>query len=104
MECISDVYGEIAYSYEGNVSNSKGYTRFMEEDVLWAKITPCMQNGKCAIAKGLMNGFGYGSTEYHVIRTDNKKLLNKYILSLEDTRYKKNGTILLYRFCRATKS
>lgn len=46
----------------------KGYTYFEENDVLFAKITPCMQNGKHAIAKGLLNGFGFGSTEFHVIR------------------------------------
>ena len=48
---------------------SKGYTRFSEGDVLFAKITPCMENGKVAIAKGLTNGCGCGSTEFHVLRT-----------------------------------
>ena len=47
---------------------SKGYTRFSEGDVLFAKITPCMENGKIAIAKGLTNGHGCGSTEFHVLR------------------------------------
>ena len=46
----------------------KGYTRFSEGDVLFAKITPCMENGKIAIAKGLTNGAGCGSTEFHVLR------------------------------------
>ena len=46
----------------------KGYTRFSEGDVLFAKITPCMENGKIAIAKGLTNGSGCGSTEFHVLR------------------------------------
>lgn len=79
MECISDVYGEITCSNKGSASGFKGYTKFRENDVLWAKITPSMQNGKCAIAEDLINGYGYGSTEYHVIRTDNKQLLNKFI-------------------------
>ena len=48
---------------------SKGYTYFQENNVLFAKITPCMQNGKHAIARHLKNGFGFGSTEFHVIRT-----------------------------------
>ena len=47
---------------------SRGYTYFEEGDVLFAKITPCMQNGKHAIASGLGNGFGFGSTEFHVLR------------------------------------
>lgn len=51
-------YGEI----------KKGYTYFAERDVLFAKITPCMQNGKHAIAWNLIDGIGFGSTEFHVIR------------------------------------
>lgn len=46
----------------------KGYTYFEEGDVLFAKITPCMENGKAAIAKGLIDGIGFGSTEFHVLR------------------------------------
>lgn len=46
----------------------KGYTNFQEGDVLLAKITPCFENGKRAIAKNLVNGFGFGSTEFHVLR------------------------------------
>ncbi|MGD0389291.1 MAG: restriction endonuclease subunit S [Tepidisphaeraceae bacterium] len=46
----------------------KGYTYFGEGDVLFAKITPCMQNGKHAIARGLIGGIGFGTTEFHVLR------------------------------------
>jgi type I restriction enzyme S subunit len=46
----------------------KGYTYFEENDILFAKITPCMQNKKSAIAKNLINNFGFGSTEFHVLR------------------------------------
>ena len=46
----------------------KGFTYFTEGDVLFAKITPCMENGKGAVAKGLKNGIGFGSTEFHVLR------------------------------------
>jgi type I restriction enzyme S subunit len=45
-----------------------GYTPFAEGDVLFAKITPCMENGKGAHARGLRNGVGFGSTEFHVLR------------------------------------
>ncbi len=45
-----------------------GYTPFQEEDVLVAKITPCLENGKGAHATDLMNGVGFGSTEFHVLR------------------------------------
>ena len=45
-----------------------GFTRFEEDDVLFAKITPCMQNGKGAFARKLSNQHGFGSTEFHVLR------------------------------------
>ena len=50
------------------VEVSKGYTSFEEGDVLFAKITPCMENGKTALARNLVNGIGRGSTEFYVIR------------------------------------
>jgi type I restriction enzyme S subunit len=46
----------------------KGFTAFKEGDVLFAKITPCMENGKMAIVPKLKNGLGFGSTEFHVLR------------------------------------
>src|SRR5687768_15048500 len=46
----------------------KGFTQFINGDILFAKITPCMENGKIAIADNLTNGIGFGSTEFHVIR------------------------------------
>jgi len=52
----------------------RGYTYFEENDVLFAKITPCMENGKSAVARGLINGYGFGSTEFHVLRPTNRIL------------------------------
>ncbi len=49
----------------------KGFTYFENNDVLFAKITPCMENGKGAIVHGLINGIGIGSTEFHVLRPIN---------------------------------
>jgi len=46
----------------------KGFTYFAEHDVLFAKITPCMENGKGAVAEGLSSCIGAGSTEFHVLR------------------------------------
>ena len=66
-----------AVSEDGNIDGSDirkydevktGFTYFAENDVLFAKITPCMENGKGAIAQGLRNGIGFGSTEFHVLR------------------------------------
>ena len=44
------------------------YTYFANGDVLLAKITPCFENGKLGIARDLINGIGFGSSEYFVIR------------------------------------
>lgn len=49
----------------------KGFTYFENNDVLFAKITPCTENGKGAIVHGLTNGIGMGSTEFHVLRPIN---------------------------------
>ena len=57
----------------------KGYTPFLESDVIFAKITPCMENGKIALATGLKNGMGYGSTEFFVFRPY-KGLLPRFVL------------------------
>lgn len=46
----------------------KGYTAFADGDVLLAKITPCFENGKAAVATSLRNGLGFGSSEFHVFR------------------------------------
>ena len=52
-------------------SLKSGFTPFAEGDILFAKITPCMENGKGTHAVGLVNGIGYGSTEFHVLRARN---------------------------------
>lgn len=46
----------------------KGYTKFQNNDVLFAKITPCMENGKSCVVHDLIQGVGFGSTEFHVLR------------------------------------
>lgn len=55
------------------------YTYFAENDIIIAKITPCMENGKCAVASGLSNGIGLGSSEFHVLRCDASKILPKFL-------------------------
>jgi len=53
---------------------AKGYTSFKRGDVLLAKITPCYENGKMAIASGLPTEYGFGSTEFHVFRAPSEQL------------------------------
>lgn len=69
MNAVDEVTGNVRNSEIKTLGEvKKGYTYFKEGDVLFAKITPCMENGKCAIAKNLINGLGFGSTEFHIIR------------------------------------
>jgi len=58
------------------------YTYFAELDIIVAKITPCMENGKCALAKGLTNSLGMGSSEFHVIRANQENVLPSYLFAL----------------------
>ncbi len=60
---VIDVSGKRKFS-----EVKKGYTPFREGDVLFAKITPCMENGKMAVVPEVRNGIGFGSTEFHVLR------------------------------------
>jgi len=46
----------------------KGYTPFREGDILFAKITPCMESGKMAVVPEMASTYGFGSTEFHVLR------------------------------------
>jgi len=59
-----------------------GYTYFKDDDIIVAKITPCMENGKCALAVNLTNGIGFGSSEFHVFRVNSDKILTKYLFAL----------------------
>lgn len=60
----------------------KGFTNFGNEDVLLAKITPCFENGKAAIVRNLTNGYGFGSTEFYVLRPHKKLILPEYVYSI----------------------
>ena len=60
---------------------AKGYTYFEENDLLFSKITPCLQNGKHTLATGLKGGFGFGTTEFHVVRSDSS-LMPKYLFRI----------------------
>lgn len=86
MENLNEVYGEVESKDIKYVRDTIGYTRFQEGDLLWAKITPCMQNGKSAIASNLINGLGCGSTEFHIIRTKGNEVLIEYIHYLLHSR------------------
>ena len=69
MEAVDEVLGEVTQTIrQPFLKVKKGYTYFENGDVIFAKITPCMQNGKHAVVDNLIDGFGFGSTEFHVVR------------------------------------
>jgi type I restriction enzyme S subunit len=71
MSAVDERLGMITRSEVRSFSEvRKGYTYFAERDVLFAKIPPCMENGKHAIAQALLDGFGFGTTEFHVVRPE----------------------------------
>jgi type I restriction enzyme S subunit len=75
---------------------SNGYTEFQDGDVVVAKITPCFENGKTALACGLLNGAAYGTTELHVLRAGNS--LNRnflFYVAVSDT-FRKLGESEMY--------
>lgn len=57
----------------------KGFTYFEKSDVLLAKITPCFENGKCLRPSQISNQVGFGSTEFHVLRANPKKIDSTYL-------------------------
>ncbi|PSJ55944.1 restriction endonuclease subunit S [Pseudaminobacter soli (ex Li et al. 2025)] len=70
MAAVDEVSGTIAAPVDRPYSEvSKGFTHFRDGDVIFAKITPSMENGKSAVARYLTNATGIGSTEFHVFRS-----------------------------------
>lgn len=60
----------------------KGFTVFKKGDLIWAKITPCMQNGKSCITDNMPTEIGFGSTEFHVIRQRRNDIYMPFIWSI----------------------
>lgn len=56
-----------------------GFTVFEKGDLLWAKITPCMQNGKSFTSERMPTKVGFASTEFHVIHPKSNNLYMPYI-------------------------
>lgn len=91
VEMASLGFGKIDVKEDKTIAelSSGGYTYFKENDVLIAKISPSMENGKCGLATGLTNGLGLGSTEFHVIRGKSKEQA-KFILEYLNREYVRN--------------
>ena len=92
MEAVNQNLGIIDVEYTKKIEETKGYTRFKENDLIWAKITPCMQNGKSAIVRNTINGYACGSTEFFIIRCKTNTILIEYIhFILRDKRILKTA-------------
>ncbi len=70
MAALDDVTGHIVAAESRSLGEvrDKSYRTFTSGDVLFAKITPCMENGKAAVVPDISTGLGFGSTEFHVLR------------------------------------
>ena len=89
MKCVEELTGKMDTSNEKKYGEIKtGYTPIQEGDLLFAKITPCMKNGKIAIAKNLKNGIGLASTEFHTLKfsPDNETKFYFFYLMQEKIR------------------
>ena len=100
MKNVSESSPEIIEkNFEKFKDLQKGYTQFIKNDILFAKITPCMENGKTAIISDLKEKIGYGSTEFHILRSTkiiNNKLLYNFLKQKgfrEDARYNMTGSV-----------
>lgn len=60
----------------------KAYTHFANGDVIFAKVTPCFENGKAAVVSGLPNASGAGSSEFHVLRPVVPEISPTYLLAV----------------------
>lgn len=82
MSVLSEIYGEIITPQTKALKEVRtGFTNFSEGDVVFAKITPCMENGKSAVIGKLVNDIGFGSTEFYVLRCS-PQLYNRYLYHL----------------------
>ena len=100
MKNVSESSPEIIEkNFEKFKDLQKGYTQFIENDILFAKITPCMENGKTAIISDLKEKIGYGSTEFHILRSSkiiNNKLLYNFLKQKrfrDDAKYNMTGSV-----------
>lgn len=80
MKHLEELTGQVDLSLTKRYCEvKKGFTAFRNGDVIFAKITPCMENGKVGIVKDLKNGIGLGSTEFHVFRLLNSQMPNRFL-------------------------
>ena len=86
MPNVTEKTNEVIYEQREYAKVKTGFTIFQKGDLLWAKITPCMQNGKSFLADTMPTEIGFGSTEFHVLRKKNDKIYMPFLwVMLSDT-------------------
>lgn len=92
MEALSET-GELTVQERKYKDAKDGFTYFENDDVVLAKITPCYENGKAGVMKNLKAGFGFGTTEFMVLRAE-KKILPEYLYFLVfSDKFRKSGEV-----------
>ena len=74
MPAVSEKTNQVVYEQRNYKDVKTGFTPFQRGDLLWAKITPCMQNGKSFLADSMPTEYGFGSTEFHVLRQKSERI------------------------------
>lgn len=88
----SDFHSKLQFEEKAWGEIQKAYTNFQNGDVIFAKVTPCFENGKAAIVDGLPNGIGAGSSEFYVLRPHTDAVLNRILFALIKTHsFAQNG-------------
>ncbi|MBA8225768.1 restriction endonuclease subunit S [Escherichia fergusonii] len=82
----TDYLGICSYETRKWKDVKKGFTQFANNDVIFAKITPCFENGKAAVINDFPNGYGAGSTEYFVLRSVGNLVNPYWFLALVKTK------------------
>lgn len=86
MPNVTEKTNEVKYERKKYSEVKIGFTVFQKGDLLWAKITPCMQNGKSFLAENMPTEIGFGSTEFHVLRKKSDKIYMPFLwVMLSDT-------------------
>lgn len=78
-------HGELLFDEKPWGEIKKSYTNFQDGDVIFAKVTPCFENGKAAAVDDLPNGIGAGSSEFYVLRPHCSDISQKLLFALIKT-------------------
>ena len=95
MEAISED-GKLEVQEKKYKEVKDGFTYFRNGDVVLAKITPCYENGKAGVMKGLNNGFGFGTTEFMVLRPKDSILADYLYYLIFSDKFRKSGEVEMH--------